>query len=209
MRVLIAEDDPLSARLLQATLQGWGYEPVMTADGLQAWEALRDTEESQLAILDWMMPELDGIEVCRRVRAGPSSDHTYLLLVTARDEKGDVIAGLEAGANDYVTKPYDRDELRARIHVGERVLELQRALASRVRELEAALAEVQQLRGILPICCYCKKVRNDELFWERVEDYLAAHAPIDFTHGICPECWESVVNPQLEQELGVRLPYEE
>jgi phosphoserine phosphatase RsbU/P len=207
MNLLIAEDDPVSQRLLEATLRGWGYEPIVASDGLQAWEALQQADGPCLAILDWMMPEMDGVEVCRKVRDSAAA-LTFILLVTARGEKGDIVAGLEAGANDYLTKPFDREELRARLNVGVRVLELQKALSDRVRQLEAALAEVRQLQGILPICCYCKNIRKDAQYWQRVEDYIAEQAGVGFSHGICPECWETVVNPQLEETIGCRLPYD-
>lgn len=208
MRLVVAEDDPVARHLLDHILRQWGYDPVVTADGLAAWEALQQSEGPCLAILDWMMPRMDGVEVCCRVRASPITELTYILLVTARGEKEDIVTGLEAGANDYVTKPFNRDELRARVGVGVRVLGLQKALADRVRELESALAEVRQLQGILPICCYCKKVRTDAQYWQQVEEYIAEHAAVGFSHGICPECWENIVNPQLEETLGYRLPYE-
>jgi phosphoserine phosphatase RsbU/P len=209
VRVLIAEDEPVSRHLLDRTLRGWGYDPVVTTDGAQAWEGLSVPDAPRMAILDWMMPGMDGVEVCRRVRTSELGDRPYLILVTARGDTADIVAGLEAGANDYVTKPYSRDELRARVQVGARVVELQASLAERIRELEGALAEVKQLQGILPICCYCKKIRNDGQYWERVEDYIARHSGVDFSHGICPDCWENVVNVQLQETCGCRLPYEE
>jgi sigma-B regulation protein RsbU (phosphoserine phosphatase) len=143
------------------------------------------------------------------VRQTPELEGTYVIMVTAQEGSEYLIAGLEAGANDYVTKPVNQAELRARVQVAERVLELQGNLAARVRELEAAIAELKQLRGILPICCYCKNIRNDAKYWQRVEDYLVEHADVDFSHGICPNCWETVVNPQMEEMWGCRLPYEE
>ncbi|MBX9622599.1 MAG: hypothetical protein K2X82_02180, partial [Gemmataceae bacterium] len=107
---------------------------------------------------------------------------------TANDAKKDVIAGLQAGANDYVTKPFDVDELQARLGVARKVVELQAALAARVRELEEALAQVKQLQALLPICAYCKKIRDDANYWQQVDSYLVNHSGIRFTHGICPDC---------------------
>jgi len=199
MRILIADDDPVCRRVLEATLMKWGYEVRVTCDGLAAWRVLQQEDAPKLAILDWMMPEMDGLEVCRRVRETPRCRPPYLLLLTARGCKEDIVTGLEGGADDYITKPFDREELRARLHVGRRILELQRSLADRVRELEDALTSVKQLQGLLPICCYCKKIRDDHNYWQRVEAYIASHANVQFSHGICPDCFESVVKPELEK----------
>jgi CheY-like chemotaxis protein len=199
VKVLIAEDDPISRLMLQGMLTDWGYEVQAVEDGLQAWDVLQHPDAPRLAILDWVMPGLDGVEVCRRVRERLPTDPLYLLLLTSRDGKADIVTGLEAGANDYLSKPYDRSELRARIHVGCTVVTLQQSLAARVRELEEALAQVHQLQGLLPICSYCKKIRDDRDYWERVEDYIARRADVRFSHGICPQCWESEVRPQMER----------
>ena len=133
-----------------------------SSDGAQAWDHLRVATAPTLAILDWMMPQMDGPEVCRRVRAELPLANMYLLLVTARESRGDVIAGLDAGADDYIIKPFDPDELRARVAVGVRVLGLQQKLAERVAELQDALSNVKQLHGLLPICSYCKRIRGDD-----------------------------------------------
>lgn len=199
MKVLIAEDDPLSRRLLEATLSKFGYEVVLAADGAEAWAILQSPDAPSLAILDWMMPEIDGVEICRRVRNLPTATPPYLMLLTAKGEKTDVVVGLDAGANDDLTKPFDRSELRSRIKVGVHVLELQNALAGRVRELEGALSQVKQLQGLLPICSYCKKVRDEKNYWQRVEGYLSEHSQVVFSHGICPDCYTTVVQPQLEE----------
>ena len=205
MRILIAEDEPIPRLLLSTALAEWGYEVVTAEDGDQAWQALQAPDAPRMAVLDWMMPGVDGPELCRRLRERSTSEPTYVILLTARDDKGDVVAGLVAGANDYVTKPFDRDELRARIQVGRTVVELQGTLAARVRELEAALAQVKQLQGLLPICSYCKKVRDDKNYWQRVEGYFAEHTEVRFSHGICPDCWRDVVGPQL-RDAGVTEP---
>jgi DNA-binding response OmpR family regulator len=195
MQVLIAEDDRVTGEILARTLQRWNHTSTVVGNGAQAWEHLRaaaDNVAPTLAILDWMMPEMDGPDVCRRVRAELPLANMYLLLVTARESRGDVIAGLDAGADDYIIKPFDPDELRARVAVGIRVLGLQQKLADRVAELQAAIASNKQLRGLLPICSYCKRIRDDNQYWQQVEGYIAEHSDAQFSHGICPSCYERV-----------------
>jgi DNA-binding response OmpR family regulator len=199
VRILIAEDDAVSRRVLEATLAKWGYEVVVTTDGLQAYEALTQPGAPSLAVLDWMMPGMDGSEVCRRVRQGGNDRLMYLVLLTAKGRKEDIVEGLTAGADDYVVKPVDRSELKARLNVGERILRLQAELATRVKELELALSKVKLLQGLLPICCYCKKIRDDQNYWRQVEAYIGTHSEAQFTHAICPECREKIIEPELER----------
>jgi sigma-B regulation protein RsbU (phosphoserine phosphatase) len=198
IKILIAEDDSVSRRVLGATLEKFGYEVVVAADGAEAWSVLQSVDAPSLAILDWMMPELDGVEICRRLRIIPNATPPYLILLTAKFGKENVVAGLDAGANDYLTKPFDRAELRARVRVGAQVLELQTNLADRVSELEDALAQVKQLQGLLPICSYCKKIRDEQNSWQRIDSYITDHADVQFSHGICPDCYQAVVQTQLE-----------
>jgi CheY-like chemotaxis protein len=197
MRVLIAEDDPVSRRILEVTLANCGYEVVVATNGWEAWKILRKTTGPDLVVLDWMMPGMDGLEICRRIRASKQGSPTYIILLTARTGRDDVVTGLDAGADDYIAKPFDPEELRARLRVGVRVLELQASLAERVRELEEALAQVSQLRGLLPICAYCKKVRDDRDYWEQIETYVMKHSDARFSHGICPECFAKYAEPEL------------
>lgn len=192
MSVLIAEDDRVTGEILVRTLHRWNYESVLVADGAQAWAALSRATVPTLAILDWMMPEMDGPDVCRRVRAELPEANMYLLLVTARERRSDVVAGLDAGADDYIIKPFDPEELRARVAVGVRVLGLQQKLAERVTELEEALSSVKQLKGLLPICSYCKRIRGDDQYWQQVEAYISAHSDAKFSHGICPSCFATI-----------------
>jgi DNA-binding response OmpR family regulator len=188
MKLLIAEDDPVSRRLLETALEKWGYKVIVTTNGKEAWEAILAPDPPLLLILDWLMPEMDGVEICREARLNPALQSAYIILLTSRGSKEDIVKGLEAGADDYVTKPFDHGELRARLRVGSRVVQLQSALAERVGELEEAMTRVKQLQGLLPICCYCKKIRDDGNYWHRVESYIANHANVRFSHGICPEC---------------------
>lgn len=198
MRILIAEDDPVSSRLLERSLSGWGYEVVVTRNGDDALSRLQKDDSPKLAILDWMMPGIDGLEVCRRVRKVEMVPPIYLILLTAKGTKANVVEGLKTGANDYITKPFDREELRARVQVGAAVVQLQQSLADRVRDLEVALDHVKLLQGILPICSYCKHVRDDHNYWQSVESYVSDHSQASFSHSICPSCYENVVKPQMD-----------
>jgi DNA-binding response OmpR family regulator len=202
MRILIAEDDLVSRKMLEATLHRWGYEVVITCDGESALKALQTDDAPRLAILDWMMPNLDGVDVIRRIRERSHGEPPYILLLTAKGNKEDIVSGLEAGADDYVIKPFDREELRARLQAGIRIVTLQSQLQARVRELEVAIARVKTLQGLLPICSYCKRVRNDGDYWQQVESYISDHSDARFSHGICPDCFESVVRPQLQNLSG-------
>ena len=134
-RILVAEDDPVSRMILKSFLQKWGYEVAEAGDGAKALAALQGDNPPPLAVLDWMMPGLEGPEICREVRKNPDRTYSYLLLLTARSEKEDVLKGLEAGADDYLTKPFDSQELKARLHVGQRILDLQRNLLTATEEL--------------------------------------------------------------------------
>lgn len=189
MNILIAEDDSVSRRLLEKTLVAWGYDVIVTRNGIEAWDLLKCEGAPSLAILDVMMPEMDGLEICMRVRQLARPVPPYLILLTAMSDKEDVVKGIEAGANDYLTKPFHRDELRVRVGVGMQMLALQRNLTDRVNELVDALARVKQLQGMLPICSYCKQIRDDQNYWHRVEAYISNHADIKFSHGICPDCY--------------------
>ena len=197
MRVLMAEDDAVSAKLLETVLTKWGYETVVAHDGKEAWLALQAPDPPQLAVLDWMMPGIDGVEVCRRTRALDRAPRTYIIMLTAMERKEDLVTALDAGADDYLIKPFHHQELRARIQVGVRILELQVELADRVRELEEALANIKVLRGLMPICSYCKKVRGDQNYWQQVEQYIESHADVEFSHSVCPECYEKEIAPHL------------
>jgi sigma-B regulation protein RsbU (phosphoserine phosphatase) len=206
LHILIAEDDPISRRVLEATLLRWGHEVVITTDGQHALETLQRPDAPHLAILDWMMPEIDGLEVCRRLRCNPPGHPYYLILLTARGAKADMVQGLEGGADDFLTKPFDREELRARLHVGIRMVKMQQVLADRVHDLEEALSRLKHLQRLVPICAYCKKVRDDQNYWQQVEHYMTAHTEARFSHGICPDCLEAVVKPELERHRQSQEP---
>jgi phosphoserine phosphatase RsbU/P len=187
MRALIADDDRIATTLLSRALKQSQFDVSLAHDGESAWTIIK-TVAPQLAILDWMMPVLDGPGLCRRIRQDPATAHMYLILLTSRDSRADVVAGLDSGADDYLIKPFDADELRARVQVGVRVLTLQERLADRVLELEAAVLRVKRLQGLIPICSYCKRIRSDSDDWEQLETYISEHSEAQFSHGICPPC---------------------
>jgi phosphoserine phosphatase RsbU/P len=196
MKILVAEDDAVTRRMLVVTLERLGWDVITAEDGNAAWrvfETLKGKDAPEIAVLDWMMPGIEGIEICRRLHTTPGFELVYIILVTSRGGKEDLSYGLAAGANDYITKPFDPVELEARVRVGQRMVKLQRSLAARVTEVEAALAHVQRLQGLLPICSYCKKVRNEANYWEQVESYFTTHSDLDFTHSICPQCTEKML----------------
>jgi phosphoserine phosphatase RsbU/P len=206
MKILIAEDDPISALVLKTNLTNWGHDVVSVVDGLEALKVMLEIDAPRLAVLDWMMPGIEGTEVCRRLRRESFDIAPYVILLTARQGVEEVVKGIAAGADDYLTKPYHRDELRVRLQVGVRIVELQTKLAERVNELERAAEQVKKLEGIIPICGYCKKIRDDHDYWQNVESYVATHSEAEFSHGICPACFVDIVQPQLDAFRPTETP---
>ena len=202
MRILIADDDITSRTVLSAVLQKGGHEVVEVRDGDEALAVLQRADAPRLAILDWMMPGIDGIEICRRVRACETDHPPYLIVLTTRGEKADISEGLNAGANDYIAKPFSVVELSARIEVGCRYVALEDRFAAKVRELREAMAQIKTLSGIVPICSSCKKIRDDAGYWRQVELYVSEHSDAKFTHGICPECMARLYPEYAEDERG-------
>ena len=188
MKILIADDDRLMRRMLEVILAKSGHELVAAASGSEAWQILSGPEAPSLAILDWMMPKMTGLEVCSKVREAGAAVPTYLIVLTSRGQTDDLVTAFEAGADDYITKPFEAEELRARVSVGVRMVTLQQQLADRILALEESLAHVQQLQGLIPICAWCRQVRSDGNFWEKVESYLGKRSGLQFTHAICPTC---------------------
>jgi DNA-binding response OmpR family regulator len=192
LRVLVAEDDAISRRLLEINLSRFGYQIVSTSDGEQAWQAFEGRDPPSLAVLDWMMPGMDGLDLCRRIRADEERlGYVYMVMLTAKSRHEDRVHGFRAGVDDYLTKPFDPQDLRARMEVGRRIIELQNALQAKVRELEAARGHVRELQGLLPICMFCKKIRDDASIWHQLEAYIAEHSGANFTHSLCEECLRS------------------
>jgi|SRR5579884_2761675 len=177
MKTLIAEDDKDCRELIAALLRHDGCEVVQTSDGSEAWQQF-ERERFSLVISDWLMPQTDGIELCRRIRNAHIANYPYIILLTALKEKDYYLEGMKAGADDFITKPFDPDELRAKLNTAKRIMELQ----SRILTLE----------GILPTCMYCRKIRDGENGWVSLERYVTERSHAAFSHGVCPDCFPRV-----------------
>jgi DNA-binding response OmpR family regulator len=174
MRILVCDDDDVSLTLLCGIVQRMGHEPVPATNGGDALTILLGAHAPQVAMLDWVLPGLDGVGVCKRLREERSLLSTFLIMVTSKRDQEEIVEGLEAGANDYVVKPVHEAELRARLGNAVRLIELQN--------------EVKTLTGLLPICSWCKKIRDASSHWVRLEQYLQTHTDATLTHGGCPDC---------------------
>jgi CheY-like chemotaxis protein len=202
MSFLIVDDAPESRLLLQSLLESAGYADVRAAssaqaalDYLQIDRATSAPPSVALILMDLMMPGLDGIVACRRIKADARFADVPIIMVTAVDEARSLDAAFQAGATDYLTKPVERIELLARIRSALRLkaerearLAREQELAKRNQELEQALKEVKTLRGLIPICASCKKIRNEQGFWQQVESYIQERSDALFSHGVCTEC---------------------
>lgn len=183
MRILIAEDDAVSARTLQAFLKIARHTVKVVRDGQTAWSTLV-TESFQVVISDWEMPGQDGLELCRKVRARRRKEYLYFILLTAHGGHENHQLAIDAGVDDFLTKPLRQTELFLRLRVADRILNF--------------MNQVGELKRLLPICCYCKKIRDDQDYWHQIESYITAQTGVDFSHGYCPECIEQIVKPQLK-----------
>jgi phosphoserine phosphatase RsbU/P len=189
MRILIAEDDPLTLGLLTELVRKWDYETISVNNGDIAWENLRRDDRPLILLADWQIPGMHGDDLCRLARTRLPAKPLHIILTTGTQLTVESkVRALAAGADDYLLKPYDPRELLARLHVGERALSLQVELRTRVVELEKALTEAKQLQGLLPICSECKRIRDPENRWHTIENYLAARTGATFTHSLCPKC---------------------
>jgi phosphoserine phosphatase RsbU/P len=183
MNVLIAEDDNVSRRILHRNLTRLGHTVLEAGNGSEAWTILQH-EPIRIVVSDWMMPELNGLELCRRLRERTDANYIYFILLTAREGDENHREAMAAGVDDFLTKPLDREELDTRLRVAERII--------------GFTTQVRQLKELLPICMYCKKIRDDQNYWKIIEDYIHQYTGTDFSHGICPDCYEKIAVPQLE-----------
>ena len=188
MKILIVEDDAVARAVLRQALRRLGHEVVEASDGESAWERLQ-TETVRVIVSDWMMPRSDGLEFCRRVRSRVGTEYIYFILLTSRDAtQENQSAAADAGVDDFLTKPLDFPELWMRLRVAERILRY--------------TTQVRQLEEMLPICSYCKKIRDDQNYWQQLEGYISERTGSDFSHSVCPDCYKRVVMPELEQIKG-------
>ena len=184
MRILVVEDDFDVREMLRTLLQCDGHDVVAARNGEEGWSAFQKGSFS-VVISDWVMPDMDGLELSRRIRASESSRYSYILLLTALQGKKNYLTAMNAGIDDFMLKPYDADELRARLIVAARIVGLQ----DRVKRLE----------GVLPTCMYCKKIRDERSRWVNIEQYISQRTEASFSHSVCPHCYESVVKPELDR----------
>ncbi len=173
MKILIAEDEATSRRVLCLALEQLGHEAIVTSNGQEAWQELQ-RGYVPVVISDWMMPKWDGLTLCRALRGRYSDKYTLFVLLTSRAGKTNYLEAMEAGVDDFLVKPLDKQQLAARLRVAERVLGLHQ--------------QIRQLEGLLPICAYCKKIRDQDNGWNDLEEYIAHRSKARFTHGICGEC---------------------
>ncbi len=185
MRILAVEDDPVARAVLRKALHKLGHDVVEAADGDEAWD-LWQGDKTRVIVSDWMMERVDGLELCRRLRAAETDEYTYFILLTANTaDAGNRRAAADAGVDDFLTKPLDLEELWTRLRVAERILRY--------------TTQLRQLEELLPICSYCKKIRDDQNYWQQIEGYINQHTGSEFSHSVCPDCYTRVVMPEIEQ----------
>lgn len=184
MKILAVDDDAVSRRVLSRALKSLGHDVHTVSDGLSAWNFLQE-EPTRVVVSDWLMPGMDGLELCRKIRSRTSEDYVYYILVSGLDATKEAQReAADAGVDDFLRKPLQVEELWMRLRVAERILQYTR--------------QVQQLEEMLPICSYCKKIRDDKNYWQQIEGYINERTGSEFSHSVCPDCYERVVVPQLE-----------
>jgi DNA-binding response OmpR family regulator len=189
VKILVAEDEFTTRMMVQVCLENWGYRVESVTNGEEAWAKLRQPDAPHIAILDWEMPKLDGVELCRRVKELEVENPPYIILLTSRDSKTDIIRGFDAGADDYMTKPFNDDELRARTRVAERLVRTQASLSESVVELREALNQLEMLESGVEICGTCQKIFNRyEGEWYSFAELLQKRNDPHFVFNSCPDC---------------------
>jgi CheY-like chemotaxis protein len=207
--ILVVDDTLANLRLLTKMLAEYGYKVRPATNGRTALSAAQ-TEPPDLILLDIMMPEMDGYEVCGRLKADERTRDIPIIFISAIHETIDKVAAFSIGGVDYITKPFHVEEVLVRVkthltlrHLQKTLQEKNEQLQGKNDELEAALAKVKLLTGLLPICANCKKIRNDEGYWQQVDVYIRDHSEADFSHGLCPDCTQKLY-PDLYQRMGER-----
>jgi sigma-B regulation protein RsbU (phosphoserine phosphatase) len=185
VRILAVEDDKVALMVIRQALLRLGHEVLEARDGREAWKILQ-REPVRVIVSDWQMPEADGLELCRRIRKRTNSEYVYFILLTALDAtEENQQSAMDAGVDDFLSKPLDLLELRMRLRVAERILRY--------------TTQVRQLEELLPICSYCKKIRDDQNYWQQMEGYINERTGSEFSHSVCPDCYKRVVVPELEE----------
>lgn len=184
MNILIAEDDIPSRKILSLTLKTLDHNVEEAKNGKQAWE-MWQYKKYPLVISDWVMPDISGLDLCRLIREKSQSKYTYFIMLTMMSGKKKFLEAMDAGVDDFISKPFDRDQLFARIRVATRILNLH--------------SEISTLSGLVPICSYCKNIRDDKNYWQRVESYIESKSEAKFSHGICPDCYVNIMKPKLDK----------
>lgn len=191
MKILAVEDDAVARAVLRRALQKLGHEVIEAKDGREAWASM-EAEPVRVIVSDWMMPQLSGLELCRRLRARAGEEYVYFILITANSaDSTNRIEAADAGVDDFLSKPLNVEELWMRLRVAERILQF----ATQVRLLEE----------LLPICSYCKKIRDDQNYWQQMESYINERTGSEFSHSVCPDCVVRVVQPQLDKMRAERV----
>ncbi|HEY1765395.1 MAG TPA: response regulator [Opitutaceae bacterium] len=185
MRVLAVEDDAASRAILCRSLERLGHEVIETRDGEEAWRAWLK-EKPRVAVCDWQMPKLDGLRLCSRIRSQQAQEYLYFILLTGTGGSGqNRRAAAEAGVDDFLTKPIDLSEMWMRLRVAERIL--------------AYTTQVHRLEEMMPMCSYCKKIRDDRNYWQQIESYINERTGTEISHSVCPDCYQRVVIPELNR----------
>jgi sigma-B regulation protein RsbU (phosphoserine phosphatase) len=182
VQILIVEDEAVTREVLMRLLTAGGHEVTEAADGAEAWKMLQSIR-IPVVISDWEMPEMEGLELCRKIRGRSGEDYVYFIMLTARTGRAQYLEAMDAGVDDFLTKPLDAVDLQCRLRVAERILGLRK--------------EVRQLEGLLPICSYCKRIRDDQDRWSSLEGFIEKRSEAEFSHGICPDCYRKYVEPSL------------
>ena len=183
MKILLVDDDSTSRMILAQQLRKLGHDVSEASDGEEGWFCYR-LQKPRIVITDLVMPKCNGLELCRRIRGMESPKYTYVIMITSQSGKVNYLEAMEAGADDFLAKPCEKDDVVIRLRVAERLLQL--------------TSKVNQLEGLLPICSYCKKIRDDQEEWRPVEQYINERSEASFSHGVCPECYDKHIKPQLQ-----------
>lgn len=195
-RILVVDDVPINIHVVSLVLKS-DYEIIVAQDGSTALELAHRSDKPDLILLDVVMPHMGGFEVCRRLKESEATRDIPVIFVTAKNETGDEEQGFRLGAADYITKPFEPPIVRARVKTHLELKFKREELEQKNAELFKALDQVKVLRGLLPICASCKKIRDDKGYWNQIEVYIRDHSEAEFTHGICPDCARKLGYPEM------------